>query len=388
MKSSTPQRLVSERYANHFGGDFLVARAPGRINLIGEHTDYNDGFVLPAAIDKYVFVAAGRSNDKIIRLHAVDFNENFETGVEHLLPNDKGWTNYITGVADQLNKRGYKISGFNMAITGEVPPGSGMSSSAAIECSAVFALNALFKLSLSLKEMAEIAQLAEHTFAGVKSGIMDQFASLFGKKDHLIKLDCRDLSYEYEPLQLNGYKIVLLNTNVSHTLASSEYNERRHQCEEGVRRLQQFYPEVKSLRDVSLEMLSGHINKEDIIYRRCSYVIEENQRLQEACEFLEKGDITALGKKLYESHDGLSRKYEVSCRELDFLVDFVRRNKNVAGARMMGGGFGGCTINLIKEDQIDNLITDISAAYESEMNRQLTPYFTESADGASIIQGL
>jgi galactokinase len=230
-----------------------------------------------------------------------------------------------------------------------------------------------------------MAQKAEHEFAGVLCGIMDQFASVFGQKDHVIKLDCRSLEYEFVPLKLEGYKILLLNTNVKHSLASSEYNTRRQQCEEGVAMIRKHYPEVKSLRDATLEMVNQHVKGNEVIYRRCKYVIEENTRLLEGCEDLKKGDIGALGAKMYRSHEGLSKEYEVSCPELDFLVDSVRNKPDVLGARMMGGGFGGCTINLVKETAIDGLISELSARYNKEMNKELTPYIAQIEDGSSVV---
>ena len=268
-----------------------------------------------------------------------------------------------------------------------MPVGAGMSSSAAIECAVVFALNTLFELGIDKKKMVQMTQKAEHEYAGVKVGIMDMFASMYGKKDHVIKLDCRSLDYEYVPLDLKEYKILLLNTNVKHSLASSAYNKRREQCEEGVALVKKHHPEVHSLRDVTMEMLDKYVKDVDtVIYDRCKYVIEENERLLHACEDLKKGNIESLGKKMFESHEGLSKLYDVSCKELDFLVDHVKNNPAVLGARMMGGGFGGCTINIVKEDAIDSLIEVTAAAYKKEMNLELTPYTVDIEDGTSLIE--
>lgn len=377
---------VTDTYANAFGGKHIVVRSPGRVNIIGEHTDYNEGFVLPAAIDKAAYVAAGKREDKIIKLYSVAFNESYESSVEDLLPTDKGWPNYVLGVADQMIKRGYNVQGFNLVLDSDVPIGAGLSSSAAVECSTAFALNELFRFNISKTDLALISQKAEHTFAGVMCGIMDQFASVFGKKDHVIKLDCRSLEYEYVPFKMDGISILLLNTNVEHSLAGSEYNVRRKQCEEGVALIQKFHPGVKSLRDANMEMLKRHVapvNQE--IYVRCKYVVEENIRLLSGCEDLVKGDITALGKKMFETHNGLSKEYDVSCRELDFLVDYVKNKEGVMGARMMGGGFGGCTINLVKDTAIESLISEISPAYHKEMKRELTNYIAKVEDGSSMV---
>jgi galactokinase len=331
-------------------------------------------------------VGISKRADEFIELYAGDFKERFSSLISTVQPTEKGWPNYILGVVDQLNKNGYLVGGFNLIIDGDVPLGAGLSSSAAVECATIFALNALFDLRLDKKTMTELAQKAEHSFAGVRCGIMDQFASMFGKKDHVIKLDCRSLEFEYVPLQLKGYKILLLNTNVKHSLASSEYNTRRAQCEQGVAWVKKHHPEVLALRDASLEMLSKYVKpKDELIYKRCKYVVEENTRLLEGCEDLKRGDIKALGQKMFQTHQGLSREYEVSCRELDFLVDGVRGEFGVLGARMMGGGFGGCTINLIKEDIIDKVVEEASRRYKAVMGLDLTAYLVQVENGSELI---
>lgn len=379
------EKVLSD-FKKNFGGEPTIVRSPGRVNIIGEHTDYNNGFVLPAAIDKAIYVAVSARKDYAIKLFSGEFNESFETSLSELKPTDKGWPNYILGVADQLKKGNYKISGFNLAIDGDVPIGSGLSSSAALECATGFALNEIFKLNISKKELAFIGQKAEHSFAGVRVGIMDQFASIFGRKDHVIKLDCQSLDYEYVPLKLEGYKILLLNTNVKHSLGSSEYNTRRAQCEQGVAWVKEYHPEVNSLRDVSMEMLHQHVEPRDqLIYRRCKYVVEEKERLLTGCEDLKKGDLKSLGKKMFRTHDGLSKEYEVSCKELDFLVEAVRDNPDVIGARMMGGGFGGCTINIVKEEAIDLLVKETGESYQKELGKELTAYIARVEDGTSIL---
>jgi galactokinase len=270
---------------------------------------------------------------------------------------------------------------------GDVPMGAGLSSSAAIECATVFAMNELFQLKIDKLDLVKMAQLAEHTFAGVKVGIMDMFASMFGKKESVIKLDCRSLDFEYVPLKMEGIKILLLNTNVKHSLASSEYNTRRQQCEEGVAYVKVHHPKVKSLRDVTIKMLNQFVApKDNIIYQRCRYVVEENIRLLAACDDLEKGDIAALGKKMYQTHEGLSKQYGVSCKELDFLVAHVKNKPDVLGARMMGGGFGGCTINLVKDEAIDDIIKEVDEAYKTAMQKDISFYIAQTEDGTGIVE--
>ena len=379
---------LKERFQTIFNtaDEPLIVRSPGRVNIIGEHTDYNDGFVLPAAIDKAAYVAISKRSDDTISMYANEFGQQHDAPLDALSKTEKGWPNYIMGVVDQLQKAGKPTGGFNLLVDGDIPLGAGLSSSAALECATVFALNELFSLEITKAEMAPIAQHAEHEFAGVNCGIMDMFASLFGKKDHAISLDCRSLDYEYVPLDLKGYKILLLNTNVKHQLSSSAYNTRRQQCEQGVAWVKEHVPAVTALRDVTVAMLDEHVlPKDELIYQRCRFVVDENNRLLQACGDLKKGDIHALGQKMFETHDGLSRMYEVSCKELDFLVDQVRNNKAVLGARMMGGGFGGRTINLVEEAAIENLAAEIKLAYDSAMGLSLTHYVASVEDGTKII---
>lgn len=385
MNSQDFAKKIEKKYTELYNSAPLLFRSPGRVNIIGEHTDYNEGFVLPAAIDKAIYIAIGKNGEETVRLYSSEFDESYENQLSDIRPSEQHWANYVLGVVDQLKKRGYIIHGFNLVFDGDIPVGAGLSSSAAIECATAFALNEIFGLQISKMELVEIAQKAEHTYAGVMCGIMDQFASMNGKKDYVIKLDCRSLEFEYVPLKMDGIKIVLLNTNVKHSLASSEYNTRRQQCEEGVRLVKAQHPEVNSLRDVTLAMLEQHVKKEEHIYNRCRYVVEENTRLLTGCEDLKEGDIAALGKKMFQSHDGLSRLYEVSCKELDFLVEKVRNNPNVLGARMMGGGFGGCTINLVKEGAIDQLVEEMSRAYTDAMDKELTAYIAKTEDGSSVL---
>lgn len=368
-------KRIQDKFKALFFKDPLLVHSPGRINLIGEHTDYNDGFVLPAAIDKEIVLAVAKNDKGLCRLFSCDYQELAEFSLQELKPSEVSWANYVMGVVDQLQRAGYQLEGFDCVFGGDIPIGAGLSSSAALECAAGFALSQLFGLEVEQEQLIRFAQKAEHTFAGVQCGIMDQFASVMGKEKHAIRLDCRSLAFSYFPLNLGHYQFVLCDSQVKHSLAGSEYNTRRKECEVGVKIVQGKYPEVISLRDVSLPML--HAVKEQldpVVWKRCSYVIEENERLLSACELLEKGDITGFGKKMYASHDGLSGKYEVSCRELDFLVDFTRENPFVVGSRMMGGGFGGCTLNLLEVEKKEVFKETISKAYKEQFSLALKTY--------------
>lgn len=377
--------MISDVFRQRFGNDpHRLTRSPGRINLIGEHTDYNEGFVLPAAIDKFATVAIGPCEGNTISLYAIPFSEAFEVPLGSIRPISGSWTNYVLGVVDQLVKRGHPIKGFNMVVDGDVPVGAGLSSSAAIECAVCFALSELFELSIDRFDLAKISQKAEHTFPGVQCGIMDQFASVFGKKEHALKLDCRSLDYEEVPLELEGYKIVLLNTNVKHSLTDTAYNERRQQCAEGVAAVARKVPGVHSLRDVTVAMLEQYVD-DRLIRTRCRYVVEENERVNAAVAAMRRGDIAGLGRQMYRSHEGLSREYEVSCEELDYLVDAVKQHPDVAGARMMGGGFGGCTINIVREEAVAQLVSDLEEKYKKDMHKDLSAYIATTANGTQAI---
>ena len=378
---------IAKKFKDLFGTEPLIVCSPGRINIIGEHTDYNNGFVLPASIDKAAYLAIALRNDDEIHLRAEDLNETFSTTIQEMKPvGDISWPNYILGSVAQFIKKGIPLKGFNALLTSDVPIGAGLSSSAAVECATTFALNELFKTKLGRVEMVKMSQTAEHEYAGVMCGIMDQFASMMGKKDHVIKLDCRSLEYEYVPFKLEGIKILLLDTNVKHSLASSEYNTRRKECAQAVEWIKEHEPNVDSLRDVTEEMLDKYVlPKDQLIDKRSRFVVQEISRLQKACEDLKRGDIAAMGKKMFATHDGLSEMYSVSCDELDYLINFVRTNDAVIGARMMGGGFGGCTINLVKEEAIAGLIKDLSAQYEKHSGKKLSAYVVSISDGTEII---
>ncbi|MDQ0639793.1 galactokinase [Pedobacter sp. W3I1] len=368
-----------------FNAEPILVRSPGRINIIGEHTDYNGGFVMPAAIDKAIYVAISKREDDEIHLFSESYQQFDISSIKSLKKSDNSWANYILGVADQLKERGYQLGGFNFYIDGDVPLGAGLSSSAAVECATGFALTQLFSLSVPKMDIALIAQKAEQTFAGVNCGIMDQFASVFGKKDHAIMLDCRSMKHIYIPLKLDGYKLLLLNTNVKHALADSAYNKRRSQCEQGVAWVKEHYPNVSTLRDVDLTMLEAYVKPMDLeVYNKCRFVVEEIGRLLTAAEQLENGNLQALGKLMFETHDGLSKDYEVSCKELDFLVEAVKPLDYVLGARMMGGGFGGCTINIVKEEKIADLVEELSSKYLLQFGLKLDSYTVQTDNGTSL----
>lgn len=351
---------IQEQFKKIYGEGASFFASPGRVNLIGEHTDYNLGFVLPGAIDKAIYVGIKPNDSKMCRLHSIDYNETIEMDLHGDKPTQQ-WACYIYGVVQEMEKRGALIHPFDLVFGGDVPLGAGLSSSAALESVVGFALNTIYHLGFDRQQLAKIGQMTEHNYVGVRCGIMDQFASLFGEEGKVIRLDCRSLEYKLEPFDPKGCKVVLFDTQVKHTLASSEYNVRRAQCEAGVAVILKHVGGIESLRDVTLDMLNAYKNEmEEVVYRRCSFVINENQRLLDACMALEKGDYITFGQKMNGSHEGLSKWYEVSCDELDFLADVAHQNSGVLGARMMGGGFGGCTINLVKAEAYDDYLTEIT----------------------------
>ena len=363
----------------------LCVQSPGRINIIGEHTDYNNGFVLPAAIDKKVIVGIRKREDDLIVLYAEAFAEKKEVKIPEMKPQGD-WADYMLGVVAQLIKKNYVIGGFEILLKGDIPIGAGLSSSAAVECATIFALNELFHFGLEKMEMVQMAQMAEHEYAGVKCGIMDQFASMFGKKDHLIKLDCRSLEYEYIPFQNQDFALVLFNSNVKHALVDSEYNIRRNQCNEGVEMIRKYHPQINSLRDVDTEMVEKYIRPQDeLIYRRCHYVVSENIRLLQLCEALNHNNLDNCGKLMHETHLGLSEDYEVSCPELDLLVKIAMEQPGVIGARLVGGGFGGCTINLVRKENLESVIYEVENGYKLSSGKEATTYIVNVEDGTKLI---
>ncbi|MDJ1483865.1 galactokinase [Cytophagaceae bacterium DM2B3-1] len=377
---------ISQIHESRFNQKPLIVRSPGRINLIGEHTDYNNGFVLPAATDKAVYITLSASTDATCHWFAADFSDEFTTTLDVLQPSPKNWPNYLLGIVEQFQKMGHSIPAFNCVVSGDVPAGGGMSSSAALECATGWGLANLFNIQLDKLTLTRMAQRSENEFVGLQCGIMDMFASAFGRHNEVIRLDCRSLEYEYFPLDLADYQIVLFDTGVKHSLASSEYNTRRQECEAGVALLQTLESDIHSLRDVSEEMLLTHQRKFDpLIFVRCLYVVQENERLLAACEDLKRGDLETFGQRMYGSHNGLRDMYEVSCKELDYLVSFTTTEKSVLGARMMGGGFGGCTINIIKADAVDDLFERIQKAYKIAMGLDLKMYKVSIEDGTSIL---
>jgi len=384
-KKPLKTKAIIAKFEELFGASPLVVRSPGRINLIGEHTDYNEGFVLPAAIDKEIFLAFAENNKDECRIFSFDYGEMKTFLLSQIAPAPSGWINYIMGVVDQLLKKGHQIKGFDCVFGGNIPIGAGLSSSAALENGVCLGLSELFDLDIDRISMLKHSQKAEHEFAGVFCGIMDQFASMMGKGGHAIRLDCRSLNYTYFPLALGDYQFVLCDTKVEHSLADTQYNQRRRECGMGLTAVQGHYSGIESLRDVSFEMLDAV--KSEIppkVWDRCTYVLEENERLLKGCEMLERGDLAGFGKMMYGSHDGLSQKYEVSCAELDFLVEFTRQRSEVLGARMMGGGFGGCTINLVKKDQKEVFETELMAAYQEKFNISPKIYEVNIVDGTGL----
>ncbi|WKN33094.1 galactokinase [Porifericola rhodea] len=378
--------IIQNKFIELYERQPSVVRAPGRVNLIGEHTDYNEGFVLPAAINKEMVFALAPNDQPRCRVYSYDMRESVDFDPEAFQRSAHDWVNYILGVVDQLQKAGHTIKGFDCVFGGDIPKGAGMSSSAALECGLASGLNHIFELGLDKKTIAQLSQKAENEYVGVQCGIMDQFANMFGERHQLIKLDCRSLAYDMIPFQISGHKIVLLDTNISHSLASSEYNVRRQQCEEGVAKLKEQELDIKSLRDVDLDTLTRfRTMMDEVVYRRCRYVVEENKRVEEACELLQQNDLLGFGQKMYESHEGLSKEYEVSCEELDFLVDLTREDDNVLGARMMGGGFGGCTINLVKEEALAEMTMDIEQEYQQRFRRELKVYIGDIVKGTEVL---
>ena len=359
--------------------------SPGRINIIGEHVDYNDGFVLPAAINKYICFAISENENSECVLVAKDLNEAYSFDIkDKLQPVEKMWVNYIIGVLHQLKEKGLPEKGFTIVFSSTIPMGAGLSSSAALECGIAYAMNKMFQLKLSKEEIALIGQKAEHTFAGVNCGIMDQFASVFGKKNKVIKLDCTTLAYEYHKADFKEYQLVLFDSCVKHTHLTSGYNDRRDEVEQGLAIIKANYPEVTSFRNCTEKMVLSLKNTlSEIIFNRCLFVVQEIERVPLAIKALSNGNINQLGELMTKTHYGLSELYEVSCPEMDFLVTEALGEAEVVGTRMMGGGFGGCTINVVKKDTADNVIQKLTKAYKIKYNIDLKAYKIKIAKGTS-----
>lgn len=399
---------LSLEFKERFGDtpDF-IASAPGRVNLIGEHTDYNDGFVFPAAIDRYIHIVGSKRNDRQVHLHALDINEtckfNLDTNADTNLP---VWSNYLRGVAHLLQELvltnlGQTLNGMSALITGDVPIGAGLSSSAALEVASLLSFlsvcgfavtdtitdsnQAVELLDIPATELAALCQRAEHEYAGVKCGIMDPTISLLGKSDHALFLDCRSLAYRHVPLYLKDTLLVICNTNVKRGLASSEYNKRRAECEKGVKILQKWKPDIASLRDVTLNDLKKYeAELPHITQKRCRYVVEENARVENAVSSLTKGDLETFGHLMNASHDGLRDRYEVSCPELDILTEIAQNTNGVIGARMTGAGFGGCTVNLVKKDSVHKFSERVMREYPNRTKIDPEIYVCNIGDGARI----
>ena len=364
----------------------IKVSSPGRINLIGEHTDYNNGFVMPAAIDKKIYFRFSKNNTKnLVRFYSETFDSYVEFNLQKITKSTNYWENYLLGVIDEIQKLGKQLQGFDCILKSELPIGAGISSSAALECGFAEGLNSLFNLDLAQMEIVKLSQRAENNFVGSNCGIMDQFASVMSKKDHFIKLDCESLEANFIPAKIEHCKLLLLNTNVSHNLADSEYNSRRQECETAVAVIQQKYTAVKSLRQVSFNMLEEFKEEIGAIgFKRCLYVLEENERVQETEKALRDGNLQTIGKLMYASHRGLQHQYEVSCPELDFLVDFSEEKPFIYGSRMMGGGFGGCTINLIEADKIDAYFKEVKKIYQEKFNITPTAITVVPDEGTQI----
>lgn len=372
------KETIKRNFAERFGAEGTLYASAGRINLIGEHTDYNGGFVFPGAIDKVIMAEIKPTGTDKVRVYSVDIDEYAEFGLKEEDAPRQQWARYIFGVCREIIKRGGKVGGFDAVFAGNVPLGAGLSSSAALESCFAFALNDLFNDNKIDKfELAKIGQSTEHNYCGVNCGIMDQFASVFGKKDHLIRLDCRSLEYEYFPFKLDGYKLVLVDSKVKHELVDSPYNKRRASCEHVAKVLG-----VETLRDAELadlEKVKDSISEED--YSRAKYVIEEKQRVLDVCDALQRGDYETVGDRMYKTHEGMSKLYEVSCVELDYLND-IAKECGVTGSRIMGGGFGGCTINLVKDELYDNFIATAKKKFAEKYGHEPQVYEVIVSDGA------
>jgi galactokinase len=375
--------MLTARFQKMFAASPRIFRAPGRVNVIGEHTDYNDGFVMPAAIEFYTWVAAAKREDHILEAYSEHFDEKISLSLDALAgPPRKHWSDFIRGVAAVLQNAGYNLAGASLVIHGEVPLGAGLSSSASLEVATALALSSLSEIDVPHLELAKLCQKAEHEFVGTRCGIMDQFIAVFGAAGHALMLDCRSLEYQLLPVP-HDFQFVVCNSMVRHELASGEYNRRRADCEEGVKLLQPHLPGIRALRDVAVSDLEAwkHVLP-PTVYRRCRHVVTENQRVLAAAKALQSGDTHRFGHLMYRSHASLRDDYGVSCKELDLLVDLASSNSSVFGARMTGGGFGGCTVNLLRADAADLFTEHISQAYHEVTGNIPETYVCEPAQGA------
>jgi galactokinase len=376
-----------ERFTRLYGTAPLVFRAPGRVNLIGEHTDYNDGFVMPAAIEYYTWVAAAPRKDLVLSVYSEQFGDRVEFSLDELAaPPRKHWSDYVRGVAAVLQAAGHDLRGANLMISGEVPLGAGLSSSAAIEVSTALAISSLSEIDIPALELAKLCQLAEHEYSGTRCGIMDQFISIFGQSERALMLDCRSLQYKLLALPKN-VRVVICNTQVRHELAGGEYNRRRTDCEAGVATLREYDSTITALRDVTPEFLDSHkAELPEVVYKRCRHVVSENQRVLAAATALKSGDMRQFGTLMYASHTSLRDDYEVSCSELDLLVEIASGVQGVHGARMTGGGFGGCTVNLVKAEAVSDFSSQISQEYQAKTGTMPPIYVCSAAQGAGQVE--
>jgi galactokinase len=379
-------RELARQFAQQFGRQPRTFRAPGRVNLIGEHTDYNDGFVMPADVGFWTYVAVAERPDGKLTIHSQEFSGDFEVDLDSLPERRTGaWWDYILGVARVLRERGCKFPGANLLVHGEVPIGAGLSSSAAIEVASALAFASLDGTQIPLPEIAQLCRRAENEFVGARVGIMDQFVSCMGKADHALLLDCRSLDYKPIPIP-QGVRIVVCNTMVKHDLATGAYNQRRAECEEGVRFFAQWNPKIHALRDVSIEMLESHSNDlAPTILKRCTHVIGENQRTLDAAQALLDGNLQKVGRLMRASHGSLRDLYEVSCRELDIMVEAAEGLPGFIGGRMTGGGFGGCTVNLVREESAVDFAVQIAERYRKATGIDPQTYLCRAEDGASEV---
>ena len=381
----TPQQAL-QSYQQHFGEGARVFFSPGRINLLGEHVDYNGGYVLPAAINKGIWFAIAPNNTNTANFVAADMEESFSVDLSDI-KKQTGWKNYVLGVLHILQKKKYEFGGFNCLFGGNVPQGAGLSSSAALEAGLVYALNELFSLGLTTQQMALIAQEAEHSFPGTKCGIMDMFASLHGKEGHCMMLDCLSLEYEYLPIESSEYELVLINSKVHHALNDGQYNKRYQEAMEGLSFFQTVNKRITSFRSVTTSVVSlfnDSLSPE--VFNRCTYIAEEIERTRRAAIYLKENNLVEFGKLMYQTHNGLSELYEVSCSELDYLVTSAKMQYDVIGSRMMGGGFGGCTINLVAKKTRDEVISEIVSSYQRVYNIQPEVYVVETSNGTHEVE--
>lgn len=380
--SCAMEQKIKEEFSTRFGGEGILFASAGRINLIGEHTDYNGGFVFPGAIDKIIEASIRPNGTDRVRVYSIDINETAEFGFNEEDAPKEQWARYIFGVCREIIKRGFTVKGFDAVFAGNVPLGAGLSSSAALESCFAYAMNDLFNDNKIDKfELAKIGQSTEHNYCGVNCGIMDQFASVFGRKGNLMRLDCRSMEYEYFPFNPKDYRLVLVDSRVKHELADSPYNKRRESCERVAKRLG-----IETLRDATmedLENIKSDITSEDFF--RAKFVIEEKERVLAVCDALNKDDYETVGQKMYETHAGLSKDYEVSCVELDFLND-VAKELGVTGSRIMGGGFGGCTINLLPNDLHDKFVKEVTARFNEKYGHEPKIYDVVISDGARLVK--